>query len=415
MSDEVTPGFSRRRRAGEIIVNSMRSAESIVTTSGALDYTLRQYNASTNGLMSSTRVSVVGPYGHELRVSHSVLADQAASGSWTTSFGWTGVSSLESQLVARVLSNAASSEAAALVTLAEMGKTFELMEDMASSTAQIFKRIWSSPTSIRRELELVLPTLRGLNRSQALNRVRRIYARELKKGLSPNSAKALGLKLASAWLAYRYGVMATYYDVMSWVAASRQVGKARRARFATSTSSSYDSGLVGSTGTSQWAVESTFERRTRSTRSSAGCLVSVDLDASGFESYGAYNLLTSGWELVPFSFVIDWFVDVGERLAALEGKVLRPVLGSWIVHRHNLMHLRTWEAKGRRYNSGGIIYDSLGMSDYLTLTDECKIVTRSANPQLSVLPQIKVNLNWKRMTDSVALLLQISKGIRMGR
>lgn len=384
--DQVTPNFAARRAHGEIIINPMTSAESSIVGDSAIGYTLRNYHTSDNSLAAAVSLEVIaGSLGRYYTPGPSI-ASRYFSGptgrdTINAQFGMAAVDSVASSTLARCLSRAASSDALALVTLAELNKTLSLYSDLAKQ-ATAFNKVIARMTDVDKKF-LRKANLRDMKRSALLS--------------------------AQAWLAYRYGIMATYYDMMSWVEARNSIGKPRRARFVSTATSDYDSGLSTSSITTTWEVGNFAERRKRFTRTSSGCIVGFELDGSVTQSYGILHILSSGWELVPYSFVLDWFVDIGERIAALEGKFLQPVLGSWTTHRHSLYEYRSARYDGRRYTEGSFIYDSLGMNNYGNRSETCEIVTRSANPTLSALPQFKVNLNWKRLADSIALLSLASK------
>ena len=61
-------------------------------------------------------------------------------------------------------------------------------------------------------------------------------------------------------------------------------------------------------------------------RATASCMVSVDVPAlAALAQYGINNPAAVAWELVPWSFVVDWFIPVGdyiEQLGATAGLLL---------------------------------------------------------------------------------------------
>ena len=386
MADTVTDNWTKRRANGEIIVNSMVHATSMMSSSMSLSYTLRKFSYPDMTIQSSSSVSVLSGATGRLRLPGKTIATRwfesgDAHDQMLADFDISSAIAVESATLARCLSRAASSDALALVTFAELNKTLGIFHDVAKQ-AVAFHKVITRMTDVDKKF------------------LRKANLRDMKRS---------GLIAAQAWLAYRYGLMSAYYDIMSWVDAKHKIGRPRRARFASQTATEYDSGPQISSSAGTWSTETVVKRFKRYTTTSAGCIVGFDLDGSMAENYGVLNLLSTGWELIPYSFVLDWFVDVGERLAALEGKFLRPVLGSWITHRHTLYEYSTFDGEGRSYNDGLFHYNSLGLIDSSSKTDTCQVVVRSANPSLSALPQLKVNLNWRRLADSVALIALASK------
>jgi len=128
-------------------------------------------------------------------------------------------------------------------------------------------------------------------------------------------------------------------------------------------------------------------------------------------SHGAERVLSTAWELVPLSFVLDWFLDVSERLGALESSFLRPTLGTWIVHRHRLYKELHYQETGRSTSDGANTNVGTGSRGGSTV-EQTYIVERKANPTVSYLPEFKVNLDWKKVADGVALARTL--GPRLG-
>lgn len=399
MEDYVTKKFRRRRDAGELIINPMNSCTSIMNSAGNLDYEFAEEQL-TGGIWTKsvhTRVHAQSGFSSRFRIPltplHVAYADPLQRTLIQSSFDFSGAHALESGLLARATAKASDSDAIAMVTLAELNKTFDLFHDLGKS-AKRFDAI------LRRE-EVVRGATRGSYKT----------ARRFKKRLSRRELFKAGGEVTSAWLAYRYGLMATYYDVMSWVDASKHIGEKRRARFTSSTQSKYSTGRTGGLLASGfWADEYRYSRLSRETTSSAGVLVGLDLGLDHLEAHGFEKVISTAWELVPYSFVIDWFLDIGTRLAALEGQILRPVLGSWIVHRHRLVRTEEYYETGKTYYYGPTNRARMiGMLDQAYITDTALVVERKANPTLSVIPSIKVNLNTNRIADGLSLLTQVAQ------
>lgn len=118
---------------------------------------------------------------------------------------------------------------------------------------------------------------------------------------------------------------------------------------------------------------------------------------------GLTDPLSVAWELVPYSFVVDWFIPIGNYLAArglsqslsgtfvtstkfyrkAEGFIIKPGSAKW------------WETDGRQ------------MSQKLEIISfERSISTTLAVPRPSVKPLSQV-FSWKRAANAVALLSQL--------
>nr|UJQ84990.1 MAG: hypothetical protein 1 [Leviviridae sp.] len=64
----------------------------------------------------------------------------------------------------------------------------------------------------------------------------------------------------------------------------------------------------------------------------AGVLTEIDFGLERLRDLGGLNLFGTGWELIPFSFVVDWFVDVKGIIASLNPQAGIKTLGSWCTY-----------------------------------------------------------------------------------
>jgi hypothetical protein len=188
-----------------------------------------------------------------------------------------------------------------------------------------------------RDLKVHLPVLLGEGRqtvsmlAQTARTLGRAY-RNFRRGRFKQAARELGIPTPSKtasnhWLAYQYGWMPLLSDAAGAYRLLTQglVDPTRGPRFSVKAKAS-----MGKSGTqtyvgigSPWGGNSTYKLENKTT-AHAGLLLEVTLQAQGLQSVGLgrYDPLTTAWELTPFSFVFDWFVDIGgflESLSALEG------------------------------------------------------------------------------------------------
>jgi hypothetical protein len=133
-----------------------------------------------------------------------------------------------------------------------------------------------------------------------------------------------------------------------------------------------------------------------------------------FESirdFGWTEVPLAAWELVPFSFVVDWIVNVGDWLEAVQPKVGVRTLAEGITvksERTLFRNVTGWEISTTvafpRYSRTG----QVGLLDSV---DEVETIrTPTLDPFLRT-PKFNVKLNKKRALDSIALLVQLSKGL----
>jgi hypothetical protein len=106
----------------------------------------------------------------------------------------------------------------------------------------------------------------------------------------------------------------------------------------------------------------------------------------------------TAWEEVPFSFVADWFVDVGTSLKAWKARCSVAAAFYSIGYRLQV------KVKGRRWSTKGYGVGCYGTSGDFTssasLIEKCRIPVSAP----SLVPSFTVDLNTKRILDTAALL-----------
>lgn len=396
MSDTISHRFVRRRAKGEIIMNGLTQAKSKVSGfANNIGYSLINENRTgptAPWVYLNGQTVQCSNWQSSDRYAFTSVAEMYATGQGeavSSLFRLGDLAATADAVLLRARLNAASPDALVAVTLAEMNKTIDMFHAGSKMTYDLVNRLDHFP----------LPDVRELAR---------LRIKDIK-----SIAKSVGRKtpgrlreLCAMWLGYRYGIMATYYDASSWLDAGKAVGTNRRARFMTTGSSSYRPADVTSVVTGSWSTNVETTSLARETKTSAGVLINTVLATEAYESFGALNVLSTAWELVPYSFVIDWFTDIGKRLMVFEGKsVSRPVIGSWVTHRSQLYRSKSFSASDLTTVSGNTRRIGLNMSTAnCAVTETCELVQRLANPSVAVLPTFNVRLNISRVLDGVSLL-----------
>lgn len=117
------------------------------------------------------------------------------------------------------------------------------------------------------------------------------------------------------------------------------------------------------------------------------------------------------WEIVPLSFVVDRFVDIGTWLQAITPKPGVRILGSWsttIDKQINTNKVR--EARIYVATSPATTYVQSGG----TFREEIHAVTRVANPSLPPLPTVNYrDLNLSQQLDHAALIVAKLAGFKV--
>ena len=139
-----------------------------------------------------------------------------------------------------------------------------------------------------------------------------------------SSSNNRGRALANAWLAYSYGwrpYAQSVHDMQQTIADIVD----RNSNNVEATGTGHASG--GSSGTYYGKI-----RQSSNWHGSARCVLKATIDsptAHNITKMGLSNPASIAWELTPFSFVVDWFVPVGNVLDALTAAQGLTFHGGW--------------------------------------------------------------------------------------
>lgn len=222
------------------------------------------------------------------------------------------------------------------------------------------------------------------------------------------------LLASNLWLQYKYGWLPLYNDVyqaVNWhfhlFDEMRFVGKYKRKVEWDSVSQSAWLGSVN--------LKRTHEQK---------CLIIVEAGIANSDAYNlsritSLNPLSIAWELVPFSFVADWFVDVGGYLANMEaslgtGLSFKRGMVTEVAHMTTFApgEIRSW--KGRQTYWSDYFVDHF----YDYIIDDKKNWRREVTKTRSVLggfprarfPVFQVSLGSQRIISAAALIRQVLLG-----
>lgn len=225
--------------------------------------------------------------------------------------------------------------------------------------------------------------------------VRGMFTSVMKSLLKLNAPGKFGLfnKMDSKWLSYRYGWRTLVMDIKSLNDAiiGLKGGMQRHNKYAgkdftTSNSSAWDVG--DAPGTHHCIRTDTVTVGIRGS-------VVADVSIPQFQ----FNPLQTGWELIPFSFVLDWILNVGRTLAAISFLSLNP---SYVAAKGYKVTLkRTFNEYIDTWASG---YTSLG-GHYMST--ECTVELSVRTPcTIPIHPHMNVKLDPYKIIDLIGLFFQ---------
>lgn len=254
---------------------------------------------------------------------------------------------------------------------------------------------------------------------RARDLVNRIASRKLSllaKGLS------LGAAATSAWLEYRLGWKPVLYDIegifKAYVSNELWEEKTVRkvARASDKNISWVSPGVV--TNTVQPGVSNVRMRASFSHSSKVSSGVLYDLRDDVFESATARRMgfrlsdvPSTIWEIVPLSWVIDRFVDIGVWLDAIQPKPGVNVLGSWTttverqtnIHNLDEVSIFVGTTPATTYTQSGGEYSEVIHN-----------IHRTANPTMPSFPTVNYrDLNLVQQIDHLAVTIALLTGLKV--
>jgi hypothetical protein len=201
-----------------------------------------------------------------------------------------------------------------------------------------------------------------------------------------------GFSMTNDWMEYRYGwrtLLFDLYDLQEQVANMN----AKRTRYSERSGNSYTTTVVTSDdypnafNTRNVRIEDVITVGIRGS-------ITADVELPSFQ----FNPLQTGWELIPYSFVVDWFLSIGKMLAAWS--LLNAHCGSYAAaHGYSVQVVRTFNCSVTSWNSG---YSG---------TDEASgtctaVLQRRIPAPIPQLPHFTIKLDLAKIYDLLAMIVQ---------
>lgn len=203
-------------------------------------------------------------------------------------------------------------------------------------------------------------------------------------------------KVTSRWLATRYGWRTLIYDLEDLSKALSNLSE-KRTRYSKKAKRMYSTSATDVTDfvKTHYTHTATY---TDTVKVSLVGAMTADCTIPKFQ----FNPLQTGWELIPFSFVIDWFVSVGKALAVMS------YLSADVDYVSSCgLRIDVTRSYNREITDTGQYF--IEGYDWQTATCTAYVERRLAYP-VPYLPQFNVKLNNFKILDLIALVLQ-----RIGR
>lgn len=233
------------------------------------------------------------------------------------------------------------------------------------------------------------------------------------RGLTDAENAKLLRQLRDKWLEIRYGLRPLLYDLRGafkfWDKSQSDNGatirKTVRGEACSDTVDANSESVVQASNTNHAMDRVYMFASTRLTTAQAGVLTTSTAMGRFIASLGLDQFIESGWEIFPWSFVIDWFINVGETMASWTPNTGFEALASWCrvvdictqkvsVEVRNLSCRKVWGscASNTMTLSGGVA------------TKIVTSISRTPDVRRDVIPSIKFKWNPLTFLDALALL-----------
>lgn len=212
----------------------------------------------------------------------------------------------------------------------------------------------------------------------------------------PLSKKAI----AGEWLSARYGWRTLLYDIDDLSRVIAEFDLQRRTRYSKTRSQKATKTVVTERETSmaptvfQHTIVDEIETGQRGS-------VIADIEVPQFQ----FNPLQTGWELIPLSFVLDWFIGVGQAIAAA---AFHDIVNQYSASTGQYVKVV------RSYTGHYVPYTVMpnAITGTWDQTGTCEAwIERRIPCDVPLSPQYKLRLNPLKIVDLVGLLVQRKKGI----
>ena len=372
ISDTSTPNFHKLRGLGKIVNNAMRARKISITSLPVSAKTEVTYNPQNSKPLYTregrvARLTQVGKFrvtgtGYYLTTSDVMnIIDQVSPRSPHSQTA-----------INQAYANVQAGEVELLTMLAEGRKTM-------ASIVSVFARI----------AKLVIAIKTG-NFAQLAPKTYKKW----KHGDLTEKSKVTAAIASDAWMEARYAWRPLIYDLRGMMnILSDKVSK--RSTFRASDRSSLDDSIDITVPSTSSGRAGRFKGRLTGTATTrAGVLCSTQFNMSSAQVTGAFNVATMVKEVIPFSFVLEWFVNLGGLLYTLNPNPIFKAISAWATTRTEIV------LSGQMEFVDGKEIVSVPVFCTLSLTQ------RDPNDGPSILPTLDVNLTPSRIIDGIILLLR---------
>lgn len=336
MDDVVTPSYEKKSKQGQIVNNEMIQTKTY-SRKTAVTGSCYCYEHVSGDASHWVRDTITGHLGEDLI---------------TGAFNWSdtdleipvgpSVSDVTALAVTKLLGKLSEPPFQAFVTVAEADKTISFARDTLVKALGILRDV--------RKLRL------------------RILAKKYKKRMT-------AAKVAKLWLEYRYAIRPLIGEIQGAIKATKCLlgtSKPKRARFSACEVNDREIDKTYARQTVIGGVQSIsleaelYYRKSQRIKVTAGCLVEYEPGyetASAAELFGVRNedVLPAAWDLVPYSFLVDYFMNTASYFKSWSPRVGSKIVARWVKAETaviDALQVGDWEV--RNTNEPAWVTDSKG-------------------------------------------------------
>lgn len=396
ITDVVIPEYHKRSAKGQIFNNPYsQSKVSTETKLASVEWGYTVHRSSDGSIYTAARKA--GTMSPSQAFSFFGLAPYATLLPLVTP-STSELAVLSSQALTKAYANRSTAETLALVTALELAKSVTSITGILKSVNKIALKTRRRFTKVARKRYSPY----NIKPDEIKDRLRNPtsdYLRELRS-------------YEELWMEARYNLRPLYYDVMGTSKAiseplkknSRQTSRGS-AKDNNSVTSIYSKLVDGSYYKYTLTVSrnSTVKVSTR-----AGCLNQIQSETRA-DKLGLYEIPRSVWDIVPCSFIFDWFWNIGDTISAWTPRMGSKVLASWVtqlIEQTQSYELSLSDASGK---VSGDYWGSVNFSvsdAFYSKTTWSKI--RVPNPQRDILPVFNVNISPAKLIDLGIILKHLA-------
>lgn len=399
MLDVVTPRFQTIRNNGGIICSPMYRAE----VTNTVDQTLCWYHGHAGSYPFK------GEYHFETGLGAAAETGYLQYGN-TTSFNKAleEFADYESLAVTRAHADVDISEMQLLATVGELPETLDWIKSLITRAIRI-TRAFQSKAERAKILRTLLYSLEEVDGKKAIYHATRRYERFVQLLKNRAERKLLRQKhknvtddFSSLWLEYRYAIRPLIVDIQNALKVLDTVIKSRRltARGREYAIGKWDESIEARQQLSVFtAVASVSVHTEESIKARAGCLYAVEESVASLATIlGIDQPIESLYELIPFSFILDWFFSIGDLLQSWFKSSGLDILTSWVTC--EIIRTETRSVKGFQFlGTNYYVVDSQGVNEFGSSFSSVKLKRRLPNPPLPLLPRFDLKLSLAKIID----------------